>query len=106
MSGTLPTGGYPNWIDPSTGEHCYAKTGSKRLGQSPPPKCLCGHDFHAGTCNWSPSADTHGILYCHCPEWCWLSVGVGGMPMLPSGSSLMEEAINDYLDKRLEDSAA
>lgn len=39
-----------------------------RLGSSPPPKCLCGHDFHAGPCNWSPSADTHGILYCHCPD--------------------------------------
>jgi hypothetical protein len=36
----------------------------------------------------------------------WLSVGVGGMPMLPSGTDLIEEAINDYLDKRLEGSAA
>lgn len=29
----------------------------------------------------------------------WLSVRVGGMPMLPSGSGLMEQAINDYLDE-------
>lgn len=36
----------------------------------------------------------------------WLSVGVGGIPMLPSGTALMEEAINDYLDKRLEGTAA
>lgn len=32
-----PTGGYPNWIDPASGDHCYARTGSSRLGQSPPP---------------------------------------------------------------------
>lgn len=36
----------------------------------------------------------------------WLSVGVGGIPMLPSGTELMEEAINDYLNKRLEGTAA
>jgi hypothetical protein len=29
----------------------------------------------------------------------WLSVRVGGMPMLPSASGLMEQAINDYLDE-------
>lgn len=29
----------------------------------------------------------------------WLSVRLGGMPMLPSGSGLMEQAINDYLDE-------
>jgi PD-(D/E)XK nuclease superfamily len=29
----------------------------------------------------------------------WLSVRVGGMPMLPSGSDLMEQTINDYLDE-------
>lgn len=46
-----PTGGYPNWIDPASGDHCYARTGSSRLGQSPPPVCLCGHDFHAGPCD-------------------------------------------------------
>lgn len=45
-----PTGGYPNWIDPASGDHCYARTGSSRLGQSPPPVCLCGHDFHTGPC--------------------------------------------------------
>ena len=64
MSGTLPTGGYPNWIDPSTGEHCYAKTGSKRLGQSPPPKCLCGHDFHT----WPCDADNPDQRE---PDWDW-----------------------------------
>lgn len=65
---TAPTGGYPNWIDPASGDHCYARTGSSPLGQSPPPFCLCGHPFHAGTCTWRPSADTHGVLYCHCPD--------------------------------------
>lgn len=29
----------------------------------------------------------------------WLSVRVGGMPMLPSASGLMEQTINDYLDE-------
>jgi hypothetical protein len=29
----------------------------------------------------------------------WLSVRVGGMPMLPSGSGFMEQAINDYMDE-------
>ncbi len=36
----------------------------------------------------------------------WLSVRVGGMPMLPSASGLMEQAINDYLDEmELEETA-
>ncbi len=29
----------------------------------------------------------------------WLSVRIGGMPMLPSANGLMEQAINDYLDE-------
>lgn len=36
----------------------------------------------------------------------WLSVGLGGIPMLPSGTALMEEAINEYLDDSLEGTAA
>ena len=27
------------------------------LAQSPPPMCLCGHDFHTGPCDG-----------CHCPD--------------------------------------
>lgn len=38
------------------------------LGQSPPPKCLCGHAFHTGPCQWRSGVDTPGVLYCHCPN--------------------------------------
>ena len=68
MSGVLPTGGYPNWVDPSTGDHCYARTGSKPLGQSPPPKCMCGHAFHTGPCAGHTYVDEPGLGFCHCPD--------------------------------------
>jgi len=70
VSGTLPTGGYPNWIDPASGDHCYARTGSSRLGQSPPPVCLCGHDFHAGPCEFIGACDgcDRHVCFCHCPD--------------------------------------
>jgi len=39
-----------------------------RLGSSPPPTCLCGHDFHTGPCEWASGIDAHGVLHCHCPN--------------------------------------
>lgn len=37
------------------------------LGQSPPPMCLCGHDFHAGPCDSEPR-DEFDVWICHCPD--------------------------------------
>lgn len=46
----VPTNRCPNWVDPTSGDHAYARTGSTRLGQSAPTVCLCGHspDDHFG----------------------------------------------------------
>lgn len=38
-----------------------------RLGASPPPTCLCGHDFHTGPCDGHTYVDEPGG-FCHCPN--------------------------------------
>lgn len=43
------------------------------LGQSPPPVCLCGHDFHTGPCGHIDLLLTNRCesVYardCHCPD--------------------------------------
>lgn len=43
-----------------------------RLGQSPPPVCLCGHDFHTGPCELADvcceGTDREHYYRCHCPD--------------------------------------
>ncbi len=48
-----------------------------RLGQSPPPMCLCGHDFHTGPCEWACDCGTCSAFVaetgihpaaCYCPD--------------------------------------
>lgn len=70
------------------------------VGREPPHDRLA----HAGLIAF-PGAEREKYRY-HRFYRSWLSVGVGGIPMLPSGTTLMEEAINDYLDKRMEETAA
>lgn len=41
---------------------------ANRMGGSPPPVCICGHEFHRGPCDGRSYRDEHGLGFCHCPD--------------------------------------